>query len=546
VVHAAGRSAWIELGLNRVARLHFDGTRLKGEVFEQFPWSILRWVNVGVVGDLVVLTGPEAGRVYFDERTGTFTEAPSLDALLNSFPSWISRVNADRGGTIWASHERGVVRFLPEADGYRLESSALRLIHERNPLIQIVEGEEVWASTGATLLRLERGIAAAPENALQPVVDQITDARTGRVLFTSPQILESPRIAFRHNSLRFRFFAGSYFVKRVRYDFAGTGRSLDWTLSEDDSVLTLPNLREGHYHLEVRVSDATGALGTPLQLGFEILPPWYRTWLAFAGYLLGGGALAYLAVAWTLRRMRARNRMLQRVVGEKTQALEAAMRKLEEETRSAAIHSERVRLAGEIHDSLQQGLSGLSLQLDSTLRLPAVPDGVQRRIQTALKMVAFSRQELQHTLWNLQSPLLEDGDLASALRSIASFVSANSSKVEVLLTGLPRPLPHTTAHHLLRIAQEAMTNALRHGEAERIEVHLDYRPDALVLSVRDDGRGFSPEAVLADHPGHFGLRGMRLRAENIDARFEIRSAPAAGTTVTAHLPLSPSAPPNPS
>ena len=96
-------------------------------------------------------------------------------------------------------------------------------------------------------------------------------------------------------------------------------------------------------------------------------------------------------------------------------------------------------------------------------------------------------------------------------------------------------------HHLLRIAQEATTNAVRHASATQITLELDFGPDSVALSIADDGTGFSPDEAL-NLSGHFGLRGIRGRAKKLGGEFTIQSAPDAGTTIRVEVPLTPGHP----
>jgi signal transduction histidine kinase len=109
--------------------------------------------------------------------------------------------------------------------------------------------------------------------------------------------------------------------------------------------------------------------------------------------------------------------------------------------------------------------------------------------------------------------------------------------VQTRVSGRPRPFATVTENHLLRIGQEAITNAVRHSQAAHVHVELSYEPDGFVLSVRDDGRGFDATRPAPDP--HFGLAGMRERADEIGARLEIRSAPGSGTDVVVRVSLEP-------
>jgi signal transduction histidine kinase len=272
-------------------------------------------------------------------------------------------------------------------------------------------------------------------------------------------------------------------------------------------------------------------------IDFSIAPPWHRSRLAFACYGIGAVLCGCGLYYWAIRHTRRRNAILEKLVRDRTTELRSAMVRLNEETRHAATLAERNRLAGEIHDSLQQGLSGLMLQLDATLKLPDLAADVRSKLTVARNMVSFTRHEVQQAVWNLESPLLENADLADALRKLAGLISSGKPQVEIKTSGMPTDVSSSTKHQLLRIAQEAITNAVRHGNAQKIFVHLEYSGQEISLEIFDDGCGFVPKEVFASGIGHFGLRGLRGRALKLNADLKIISAPNRGTTVRIVLPL---------
>jgi signal transduction histidine kinase len=213
------------------------------------------------------------------------------------------------------------------------------------------------------------------------------------------------------------------------------------------------------------------------------------------------------------------------------------MLRLNEETKTAATFAERDRLAGEIHDSLQQGLSGLILQLDATLKLSELTKEVRARLNVARSMVSFTRHEVQHAVWDMESPLLVGTELGDALRKITALISPGAAHIEVRVLGRSFPLSSEIKHHLLRIAQEAITNAVRHAAAHPIEVQLKYELDDVALTVSDEGPGFDPDGVLTNRLGHFGLRGLQARAGKINGELRIDSSPGKGTSIKVVVPI---------
>jgi len=416
IVHAAGTAAWIELGVDRVARVALREGKLTAQLVERFPWSEKRWIEISVVGPTVVLRGTAAGRLYFDETKEAFAEAPQLDRLFAGAPYPLNRIARDSRGTLWASHERGVLRCEERAGGFKYSASALDLLQDHSLVVQVAEGDDIWWSNAGSLYHYEPKPVPAAARPLQPLLAEAVDARTGLRLAAALPGGDGIELPYAQNSLALRFFAGTYAIPSPIYEFRMRRNDARWTSLRGDSRLTLPELREGRYNLEVRLAGGRGAAGPPLALTFEIAPPWWRTGIVrVAEAVLGVGLLAALAV-WFVRRQRARSEALERLVRERTGELKATMRKLNEETRNAAVLAERGRLAGEIHDSVQQGLSGLMLQVDATLRLAALPEEVRSRLNVARNMVSFTRQEVQQVVWDMESPLLADADLGGGIR----------------------------------------------------------------------------------------------------------------------------------
>jgi signal transduction histidine kinase len=153
-------------------------------------------------------------------------------------------------------------------------------------------------------------------------------------------------------------------------------------------------------------------------------------------------------------------------------------------------------------------------------------------------MVRRSQTETHRAVWDLRESAHEQTDLATALTEmLPGLCTEGGAKIELKCTGDRRALPAVVESQLLRVAQEAVTNALKHAEAGRIDVELRFADDRFTLVIRDDGRGFD-----ADHPpsatsGHFGLFGMRERAIKLEADLRVTSQPGEGTAIQIDVPL---------
>ena len=231
-------------------------------------------------------------------------------------------------------------------------------------------------------------------------------------------------------------------------------------------------------------------------------------------------------------------RILRKRVALRSKELQATMRQLEKEARASALLAERDRLAGEIHDSLEQGLTAIMMQLDAAEKhLEKAPE-VRTILHRARNMAEFSRAEIQHAVWDILSPLLENADLATAIKHVAGQISSGSTEVKIEIKGSSRPLPSSHEHHLLRMVQEAITNATKHARAKTIVVKLDYTGPDLTLTIEDDGVGFVPDTIKpASQVGRYGLQGMRARAKKLKANFDIASQTGKGTVVTIRMKI---------
>ena len=211
---------------------------------------------------------------------------------------------------------------------------------------------------------------------------------------------------------------------------------------------------------------------------------------------------------------------------------------IREKLRHGAVLEERNRIARELHDTLEQELAGITMQLDlANDCFQQAPGIAQHALQAARDMSRHSMVEARRSVWDLRCQLLEDGDLVSAISQILQpLTSAKNSSIDVKVTGTPLRLPGQIEMNLLRIAQEAVANALKHGHAQDVRVNLGYSADSVSLNISDNGQGFKPrESAPA---GHFGLLDMRERAQSMGTQLIIESEVQQGTRVTVQVPLS--------
>ena len=206
------------------------------------------------------------------------------------------------------------------------------------------------------------------------------------------------------------------------------------------------------------------------------------------------------------------------------------------EARSAVI-SERNRMAREIHDHLAQGFTGVLLQLEAAeaklSRMEGDPTPILTRLDHARNLAVASLQEARRSVMTLQPRKPEGTDLLGAIRLLADRLLAGTDiQVELALIGEPRPLREGVENELIRMAQEMLTNALRHGKARWVRVVLQFEGGKVHLSVEDDGKGFDPSADVAG----YGMRSIRESVKQLRGKLDIDSSQGLGSRITITLP----------
>jgi signal transduction histidine kinase len=210
---------------------------------------------------------------------------------------------------------------------------------------------------------------------------------------------------------------------------------------------------------------------------------------------------------------------------------------IRQKLRSGAVLQERNRIARELHDTLEQELAGITMQLDlASDCFREAPRVAQQALETARSMSRQSMVEARRSVCDLRCDLLENGDLISAIKhEVNALGSRDHVKIDFQVTGVPVRLSGPIEMNLLRIAQEAVANALKHGHAQKVDVNLKYDTTKVRLSVSDDGNGFlQNDGPLA---GHFGLLDMKERAQSLGSRLMVDSEPGRGTRIAVETQL---------
>lgn len=210
---------------------------------------------------------------------------------------------------------------------------------------------------------------------------------------------------------------------------------------------------------------------------------------------------------------------------------------IKEQVEREHIAEERSRIGRELHDTLEQHLAGVGMQMEAAeARLATDPGAASQSLKLAGAMLRHSRTEARRSVWDLRSQMLEQFGFTGALRELAASMSNNGHQVHFEIHGEERRLDSKAEFHLLRIAQEALTNAIKHGRAASIEIHVHFLPQEIQLTIEDNGSGFDPQAEQHRSAPHFGLLGMRERAGQLKGSLDITSSPGQGTRVHLIIP----------
>jgi signal transduction histidine kinase len=246
-------------------------------------------------------------------------------------------------------------------------------------------------------------------------------------------------------------------------------------------------------------------------------PPWWT--LSRLLWMLGIMTVVLLAgFAWVF--------VLDRRVREQTAIIQ---QKLQRE----AVLEERTRIAREFHDTLEQELAAITIQLETVAdQFDEAPQIARQMLDLARNMTRRSLFEARRSVWDLRSHLLENSTLVNAVGEVAKLMSASSRvPISVGTSGSPRKLPAQVENNLLRITQEALANALKHARATQIKLNLAYGPGKVWLRIQDDGVGFDTNNSAIVYAGHFGLLDMSERAEKMGGSFSVVSIPRQGTEI---------------
>jgi signal transduction histidine kinase/ligand-binding sensor domain-containing protein len=571
---------WVatDFGLNR-----FDAATSEFRKYAPEQQTLTQYNSIAEESDGVLWLATGSHGVHrFDPRTGNFTAFKHRPGDPHSLShDRVNSVYVDRSGEVWAATFRGLDKFNSRDGTFTSYDSRSGL--SADTAVGILEDENgyLWVSTTDGLSRLDQrtqtftkyhtsdglltdlfseAASAGPWRAAVaargPGGEMFFGSYDGLLAFFPNQMIErtfSPPVvltSFRlfgepvqvgkgplkepiwttrslelsaRSILSLDFSALSYIdPARTRYRYKLQGLEQKWY--ETDSThrtATYTTLPPGDYTFQVQARTShSGWAENGAAMRIRILPPWYATtWVRLFA------VSAFCAVVWALYRQR-----MGRLAHEFNVKLEARV-------------DERTRIARELHDTLLQSFNGLLLRFRTVHALFSKrPDQALTILEDTIDEARQALTEGRKAVQGLRPSAIETHELTEAIQTLAEELASDpthsgSAEVRLTVEGTPRKKRPLIRDEIYRIASEGLRNAFHHAEARHIEVQLRYGEKSFELRVRDDGKGIDPKFLADEGPaGHFGLRGMRERAQQIGAQLTVWSAPGSGTELVLSVP----------
>lgn len=368
----------------------------------------------------------------------------------------------------------------------------------------------LWFATPGGLVWIDP--KRIPRNALPPPVAIETLVADGERHSASAPVALPAHTA----NLHIEYTALSLTIpERVRFRYLLDGVDKGWQDVGARREAFYTNLGPGSYRFRLTACNNEGIWSEAgATLDFTIAPAYYQTW--WFTVLCG---LAGLAALWLLYLLRVRQvtAQIHARLGERL--------------------AERERIARELHDTLLQSVQGLMLHFDAAVRKLPGQDPIRPVIESALRTAEQVVIEGRDRVRDLRSASAPVEDLATLLsRCGEEFKKTTTTAFKVSVMGTPRHLDPIVRDEVHAIGREALVNAFRHAQAVKIEMEITYDRTTLRLRVRDDGKGVNQQTLDQGMPDHWGLSGMRERAQKLGGHLSLWSRPGAGTEVDLTIP----------
>lgn len=324
-------------------------------------------------------------------------------------------------------------------------------------------------------------------------------------------------LPYRYNNVSFDFAAiEPARPEQVRYQYILEGYDRDWSPVTVNTTASFGNIDEGEYTFKVRAMSPDGIWSEPLTYTFKVLPPFYRTWGAYAIYLLVLGSILYILYRARIKRL------------ENAQASQL-------KTVIATQEEERKRISRDLHDDIGTKLSALKLFLSSLKNNAQKKEylKVDTLAENSEQLIGETIKDVRKMLLNLSPGILEEFGFVAAIESLVNKINqAGAVRFDLSTFGIRDHLRDDYELTLYRIVQELINNTIKHAEAKIVSLQIGYREGKIIVMIEDDGKGFDVNA----HKDGYGIKNLEARTKLLNGTIAIDSTPGKGTSVAIEVP----------
>ena len=484
---------------------------------------------------ILVLGEDLAGALYFSclQPNGIFGIIRKANDQSIQVASGFGAVHmaATKLGELWLVSNTGLYRFPPGsldhphrpdepvdyelfgvADGMPAKTSSAGI-----PIVAQTPDDKLWIGTNRGLASVDQSTLSWSDRKPTIYIEKVT---VGRDSVAGPHELVLPA-GTHHLELNFDAIELTS-PEKIRLQYRMDGVDSEWLDANPPGQATYSTLPPGNHSFHIRACNKDGIWDRAGMVYSITQQPYFyqKSWFIAASVAFG---LFLIAGLYRLR--------IRQVVARMDIRLEERV-------------SERTRIARELHDTLLQSFHGLMFQYQAARNLlPQKPQNAMQVLDDTILSTEQAIAEGRDAIRNLRPESMAQRDLAQLLTAAGHELAeiqgakANSPDFRVIVEGEPRNLSPILQDETYRIAREAIRNAFRHADASRIEVEIRYDAQQLRLRIRDDGKGIEPKAIQSGgSPGHWGIPGIRERAQRIGARLDLWSEAGAGTEVELKVP----------
>jgi len=492
------------LGKGRIANLQLDGD---GALWVATEEGGLSRIKDGHIATLTATNGLPCDTIHCsiednDRSFWLYTACGFVRIARSELNAWI----AD-------PRHRVVTAVLDAADGVRLRALSPSSF---SPVAARSSDGRLWFVTGDSVQVFDP--RHLPHNDLPPPVhiEQIVADRKTYWQRLPGAELSNVRLPARIRDLQIDYTAVSLVApEKVHFKYKLERQDQDWREVVNDREVQYSNLSPGSYRFRVIASNNSGVWNeTGDALEFSIAPAYYQTTWFYAS-CVG----AFLTAVWGLYRLR-----LYQIARQFNAQLDVRV-------------DERTRLARDLHDTLLQTFQAALIHMQAAYNMfSRRPEQAMETLQKAITASEGAIAEGREAIQNMRSSTATKNDLARALRVAGDQLAAQGSAAfEVKVQGSSRDVHPILRDDVYRIALEAMRNAFQHAEARAIEAEILYG-DSLRVRIRDNGKGIDAALMKEGRSGHYGLAGMRERAERIGGKLDVWTGASAGTEIQLSIP----------